>query len=147
MISANWKNGKGNELILCYEIHTTGGQICSGQENDAWPDREPTYHEVTFLSLHRLGSKRLSFDHEIVYAEFNPTRARHAYLVVVRHKDGDTFGTSHGNVYIEGVYRTEKEANQIAKSIEDDSYKGYKAWSGYFMGLESVEVVSMNIEK
>lgn len=147
MISANWKNREGHELVLCYEERTTGGEIREGQENESYPDREPTYHDVRLLSLHRPDSNRLSWNRETVYTQFDPARARRAHLVVVRHKDGDTFGTSHGNVYIEGAYRTRKEAEEIARSIGDGTYKGYKAWDGYFMGLESVDVVSLHIGK
>jgi len=137
MISANWKNGQGHELVLCYEEKTTGGGICKGQEHQLWPDYEPLYYEVALLSLHRPDLKQLSWNCETVYAQFNPTKAKRAHLVVVKYQDGDTFGTSHGNVYIEGAYRTKKEADRIAKSIEDDIYKGgYKAWSRYFKSLE-----------
>lgn len=102
---------------------------------------------MTLLSLHRPDSRNLSWNRETIYIAFDPEKARRAHLVVVRHKDGDTFGTSYGNVYIEGAYLKRREANQIARSIEDDTYEGYKAWSGFFMGLENVEVVSLDIGK
>jgi hypothetical protein len=136
------------EMILCYKERTYGGEISPGQEGDSWPSHEDEIIEIDLLSLHRPDSKskKLSYDRETVYADFNPSKVDQAYLVMVRYSDGDTFGHSSGHMYVEGVYKSKKKADKVAKSIEKDTYKGYKAWSSYFGGLESVEVVNMSVE-
>lgn len=145
MISAKYIEN-GYELILCYEEQIEGGEICEGQENDSWPSRKDSYHYVLLYSLHRPRSKHLSYDRKIIYSKFNPAKLKHVSLVVVRYGDGDTFGTSHGNCYIEGVYKTSDEADKVVDSIIKNEYKGYKAWDQYFGGLEDCYVVSMKVE-
>ena len=136
----------GYELTLCYDEEHSGGGICPGQENESWPDREDENWEITFLSLHRPDSKRLTRNHSDIYVGFDPKGVDCVHLVVVTYGDGDTFGNSHGYRYVEGAYRTELEAVAVAESIRDDTYKGYKAWKSYFGGYEGVDVVSMDIQ-
>lgn len=130
-------------LYLGYKTSSSGGQ----QESDEpYSSRSPEYIEVTFTSLSRESGTFFGHNIEVtdeVYA------ADEVYLVVVRYRDGDSFGSSHGNWTVWAAVATEAEAIKIAGSITDGSLvkeeekaKGrvYFPWTGYFNGLEGVEV-------
>lgn len=131
-----------NKLLLYYEEHHNGGEICKGQEGMPWPDREDEIIEVEFLALLRHDSKDFSHSVETIYADFDITKAQGAYLVVVRFSDGDTFGRTLGYHSVDGVYETKEKAQVSVKEIEDTRYKEWKSFFGRF---ESVEIVYMKI--
>lgn len=81
-----------------------------------------------------------SYYHEHVVLYTDNDLPDHVYIVLVRHRDGDTFGTTTGNGYIVGVYDNENEADTIAKSIYDKTFDDYSPWNDYFSDLESVSV-------
>lgn len=137
----------GYELVLHYKENVSGGEICEGQENSDWPDHEDSYVEFELLFISNINSNNYSGQYDIIYCDFNHSDIDKVYLVVVRYTDGDTFGTTRGNWYIESACKTEEEALKIGESIEDGSYKGYKPWEGFFSGFESVEVIEMEIRK
>lgn len=133
----------GKRLYLGYKTSSTGGQ----QESDEpYSSRSPQHIEVTFTSLSRESGTFFGHNIEVtdeVYA------ADEVFIVVVRYRDGDTFGTSYGNWTVWAATATEAEAVKIAGSITDGSLvreaekaKGgaYFPWNGYFNSLEGVEV-------
>lgn len=127
----------GKRLYLGYKTSSSGGQ----QESDEpYSCRSPEYITVTFTSLSR--ESGTFFGHNIEVAD-------EVFIVVVRYRDGDSFGSSHGNWTVWAATATEAEAIKIAGSITDGSLvkeeekaKGrvYFPWTGYFNGLEGVEV-------
>ena len=141
--------------------HTSGGGICPGQEDDAWPSRETEYHEHEVHGVYSEDAKDgrgWSCYNESIDVEFEPEWGQTVWLVVVTYSTGDTFGSSRGKVCVVGCYDEEAHADSIASDIRaDDSdadrderrsgrkskkerFTGYKAWTGYFESLEGVEV-------
>lgn len=139
----------------------TGGGICEGQEDDSYPSRETEYkdHEVHGVySEDAKDGRGWSCYNESIDVEFDPTPGENVWLVVVTYGDGDTFGSSSGNVCVVGCYNEEAHADSIASDIRADDrdadrdyrrslkksrkerFTGYKAWTGYFNSLEGVEV-------
>lgn len=122
-------------LSLDYNENRTGGER---ESDEQWSSRRPTYITVEFHSLSR-GSSRLSNGNiEVTQEQYD---ARELFVVIVRYRDGDTFGTSHGHWTVAGVALTADEARKIeaeAHGPKPDSH--YREWDGYFNGLESVEI-------
>lgn len=74
------------------------------------------------------------------------------YAVVGYYTDGDTFGTSHGNVAIVSVYGNPTKAHAVAQALLTTDAKRppflngrYVPWGGYFTSLEKVEVETLVI--
>lgn len=139
-------------LYLGYKTTSSGGK----RESKApYSSRSPQYIEVTFTSLSRESGTFFAHDIEVsdeVYA------AEEVFLVVVRYRDGDSFGTSYGNWTVFAAVATEEEALKISKSIEDGSlakaveadqkkgvYNTHLQWVGYFSNLEGVEIHSFRV--
>lgn len=141
--------------------HCSGGEICAGQEDDSYPSRETEYkdHEVHGVySTDAKDGRGWSRYNESIDVEFEPVTGAEVFLVVVTYSDGDTFGSSSGNVSVVGCYEEEAEADSIASDIRADDtdadreyrrnikrskkerFTGYKSWTGYFNSLEGVEV-------
>jgi len=137
----------------------SGGGIVEGQENDSYPNRETEYndHEVHgVFSEDAKDGRGWSRYNESVDVEFEPVTGAEVFLVVVTYSSGDTFGSSSGKVSIVGCYEEESQADSIASDIRADDnntdhfgdnkkgkkerFTGYKPWTGYFEGLEGVEV-------
>ena len=148
--------------------HCSGGGICEGQEDDDWPNRETEYkdHEVHGVySEDAKDGRGWSCYNESLDVEFEPTSGAEVWLVVVTYSSGDTFGSSSGNVCVVGCYDEEAQADSIASDIRADDndtdrayrrdlkkskkerFTGYKAWTGYFEGLEGVEVHRMRLDE
>lgn len=92
-----------------------------------------------------------SFD--VPKAAFETPRA-HVYAVVGYYSDGDTFGSSYGNMHIVDVYGNLEKANAVAQvlRLEDKEKnqsifgsKRYVPWGGYFSRLESIEVEVLSV--
>jgi len=135
------------KLYLSYEEHSCGGDICKGQENDDWPDREPTLTtwRLTGCSLNRSRTQwyqeEVDIDEELEIGDF-------VYVVYVRYYTGDTFGTHSGCWEILKVLTDPKEAKKLQESVENDTYegeRGYITWKGYFEGLESCGIEFMTV--
>jgi len=131
------------KVYLLYEESSHGGEICAGQEEDAWPSYEDQYHEFTPKGL-RLEAPAWS---ETIEVDFDPKKLDHLYVVIVRYSSGDTFGTTLGNWHIIGAYKSFKKAEKIRISIDKNKYKGYKPWEGYFESLEGVTVERLDVWK
>ena len=135
------EHGK-HSVYVRYSVTATGGGICEGQENDAWPNRDPENrsHEVIGIFTNEDNDGYNYSYNERADVTFAPKSGDAVHLVLVIYETGDTFGYSTGNVSVVGVYETSKEAKEIAKSIRAGTYSGYKCWDGYFERLESIEV-------
>lgn len=150
----NKKKATTHYLYINFKQYKEGGEICKGQETDAFPSKEPTYYSYTYLyaqradptgkDLWRNGLHRLEVTPEVLAANT-------VFLAIVVYQDGDTFGTSHGNHEIIGGYTTRKEAEEVLSLVNKEGidlagYDGYTSWTGYFSGLEDKIVQKLDIE-
>lgn len=145
-------------VYISYSEMTTGGGIRAGEENEEWPpSQNPTYIDFVLKQVY-IGeeekinkSKTVGWEKHREKVFFHAKEGSEVHIVVVRYKDGDTFGTSHGNFYIEGVYATYDEAYNVSEAIYNKTYKGgeynYVPWEGYFSSLEDVEIHTRTVRK
>ncbi|KKN88788.1 hypothetical protein LCGC14_0243950 [marine sediment metagenome] len=146
----------------------SGGEICEGEEDSSYPSRETEYkdHEVQGIySCDAKDGRGWSRYNESIDVEFEPVTGAEVFLVVVTYSSGDTFGSSSGNVTVIGCYEEKAQADSIASDIRADDidadrdyrrsgkktkkerFTGYKAWTGYFEGLEGVEVHRLRLDE
>jgi hypothetical protein len=130
-------------LWLEYVEDITGGEICAGQENDAWPSHEDTDIEVNFIRLHRDEPKNKFFNHSVEVDERLIGLDR-LYLAVVRYSTGDTFGHTEGAWYIVGLAPTYKVAEAMLDVALNDK-KSYKPWTGYFERFSGTEIHTLEV--
>lgn len=141
------------KLYLTYKENVTGGERLTEEQ---FSDREPAYTKVTFLGLFREPPKSKTFfpDPSVKEIEVSEDtgKASMVYLVIVRYRDGDTFGTSHGNWEVFRATEIEKEALSIKTDIESGAMEKraekegrYLPWTGYFNSLEGVEVHAFRV--
>jgi hypothetical protein len=138
------------KVYISYQERRSGGEPLS---NKRWSSRKDTIidFQLKEASLQEPSSwYKESF--EIECQKLPKT----IYVVLVRYKDGDTFGNSYGHGYIEGVYLSEDRAQKVVEAIREDTYvgegatkksRGYIPWNGYFNRLESVNYHPMVIRK
>ncbi len=133
------------QVYLFYEESESGGEVCEGDEDRAFPDHEDLYREFTAKSL-QLEPGNWS---EAIEVNFDPAKHSHLYVVIVRYQSGDTFGVSHGNWQVIGACQKLKEAKKVARSIETGSYRRgrgkRKEWEGYFESLETVDIERIDV--
>lgn len=69
------------------------------------------------------------------------------HLVVVRYSDGGTFSTTTGYWSIQRVTTSLKDAMSVVEKIETNNWGGdrWLPWNGYFSGLESVDVHTLDV--
>lgn len=138
----NRRQSNKHKLYLQYESTSTGGQRTS---NEPYSDRTPKYISTVFHGLVRgHGSGFFPCGEEISVSE-EQYNAPQLYLVIVRHTDGDSFGTSYGLHYVAGVYTKASEARELARKINsgeflEENKDKYFPWGGYFERLEEVEI-------
>jgi len=136
------------QLWLTYNERRYGGEAID--PGDRWTSHEPETIEFypTGLFLERPNE---IFAHQISdegYEEHqvdNFEVGDNCWLVVVRYGTGSTFGHIDGAWTIIGAYKDSKDAVEVEKTINDDTYEGYKCWSGYFETLQGVEITPMFI--
>jgi hypothetical protein len=145
----NRKNNKPQAtLFLHYSSYSEGGNVCEGEENEEWPSYEDEQIYTDFENLSRKSngrvcSKWIEVDEELSKAEI-------LHLVIVKYRDGGTFKSTSGNWEVMLTTDNLKEAEEMAASINDGSFKkkypkSYAPWEGYFAGLEGVEVHTFNV--
>jgi hypothetical protein len=148
--------------------HCSGGDICEGEEDASYPSRETEYKDHEVLGVYSCDSKDgrgWSRYNESVDVPFEPVTGAEVFLVVVTYSSGDTFGSSSGNVTIVGCYEEKAQAESIASDIRADDmdvdrdyrrsgkktkkerFTGCKEWTGYFDGLEGVEVHRLRLDE
>ena len=139
-------------ICMIYEEDRRGGDVCKGQENQSYPDREPEIITFDFKGA-SIEPPKYGFP-ENIQVDFNPEDYvnKPIYFVIARYTDGDTFGHTEGYWHVVGVYTDRAEAKKIKHSIEDGTYtpKGkysYIPWKGYFSSLESVDVHETTLDQ
>lgn len=137
------------ELYVTYDENRRGGEALEPGE---WAFRAPTYIEVTVNGLYLEQPQSWGWENVPVRGElFQPKEGERVFLLVVRHSDGDTFGTTHGHAHFEGIYETREAAEAIAETINQDTYKSgrgkwnYIPWKGYFAQLEDIEIHAITV--
>lgn len=124
------------KVYLCYESSESGG----GRVNDEeWSDRHPRVKTLSNLSVHRERPEYCGDSLEVPPELLNE---KFVYLVVVRYRDGDTFGHTTGDYHFYSVRATREEVDQDRKYLESTEHSSelYLPWTGYFARLENVEV-------
>lgn len=133
------------EVYLIYDSETWGGAVCKGDEGSDWPNHEPTNTSFTPKGL-RLKAPGWS---ETIKVDFDPSRSKHLYVVIVRYSSGGTFGTTHGNWHIQGAYKSYVKAEKVEIAISNSKGKyaegNYNPWQGYFESLEKVTIERLDI--
>jgi len=138
------KKEEGYEIYLTYEEGRSGGEVRAGYEDADWPNYENKYIDFSLIGAWRTSADKSWV--ETVTVDFDPVKSDKVYVVVVRYSTGNTFGKTCGDWHIEGAYSNLEIAEKIAKTIIDDTYKGYKPWSGFFESLEDVSVECMTLD-
>lgn len=133
------------QLYLTTKESSTGGEP---EDDGRWARRSDIIVTVDFISVSREkpeGFFSCATAHEVSEEVYN---AEQVFLVIPRFFDGGTFGTTRGNWTVQEVCLTEEQAISIADSIRNKTYKGdgYLAWTGYFAGLEDVEIHCFKIK-
>lgn len=149
------------KAYLQYEEYREGGQVCEGQENDAWPSYEDEFINFTPLKVFSTQPTNCYTEEFDISFKYKPGDT--IYLVIPRYFSGGTFGRTCGYWKIYGAFKTRKAAEKLQKELEEEnkSYiddkwqrrKGkatlknfeYREWHGYFEGLENVEIHEMRL--
>ena len=126
-------------VYLTYTEYRSGGDVCKGDEDSDWPCYEDTDTDWNLVDC-ALTQKPWPTYTERVEVDFDVKVGDGVWVVYVRYGTGDSFGRTNGCWKIIGVYKHQGQASKILKSIEDDTYTGYKCWTGYFESLESCNV-------
>ncbi len=140
-------------LHLIYEESRSGGEVCQGQEQDSYPDREDEYIDWRTNGV-SLTTKQ--YDGKL-HTEFTPTKGQVVYVPYVRYSDGDTFGTTRGHWAVWQAFLSKEEAEENLKRVlrmrwdEPDHRKWpqhwpYPSWTGYFGSLSSSGVLVFTVE-
>jgi len=130
-------------LYLVYDQHESGGEICKGDEDSAWPSHEDAHIDVRFKALYRNPpTDRFFYDSfevsEDIYKE------PHLHMGVIRYADGGTFGRTCGYFHVVGFYKTSTEAAEaIQKALKAEGT--YKPWEGYFASFEDDQIEIMAV--
>ena len=141
---------KKYEIYLTYDSYETGGVT---EDDSKFSDYSDIYRETIWKNAYVFYPE--SFFIETVEIDFNPENVSSVYLVTVIYDSGDTFGTSHGNVEVVGVFDSLEKANKIKKQIEHEEKHPketsklniYKPWIGHFENFNSVEINVLNVLK
>ena len=149
---------KTDELTLwvLWSETESGGEICEGQENDSWPSYEDTVKDAYFKGVY-IGAvppssnawQEKSESVTVPKAAFEAEPRTQVYAAIARYRDGGTFSSTSGYVYVGGVYGSYERAAEKVQELEASrgGYDGdlYIPWGGYFSSLESVSVETLQI--
>ena len=141
---------KTMKLYLLYRESRSGGEVCEGQEDEAWPNYEDKTIEWDLLHC-KLSRHEREHSYEEIDVPFEVKKGDTVYVVYVRYKTGGTFGRILGAWVIVGVFNSLDEAAALERSINDRSYekrKGiYVPWRGYFERFESCDIEYMTVKE
>ena len=135
-------------LWVAYRQHRSGGDVCAGDEDSAWPSYEDTFIETSFRGVY-VGEDRPAEitwqddaeSFEVPKAGFEKVARDKVYVVVARYGDGDTFSHSNGNIHIGGVFGTYDAAKREIEALKSKEKGDYSVpWNGYFNSLDTLEV-------
>ncbi len=155
-------------LYIYYEEECVSSHSDYGHDGDYTGSTEESFnYKITGVSL----KPKASAYYETYENEFNLKKGDVGYLIVVRYSTGGTFSSSSGKGHIEKMCQTAEKANQIKNLIladdkhyrnnrhgagielkapiycNENSYKGYKCWQGYFERLEDVEIIKFTVKE
>lgn len=131
-------------LWLTYHEEESGGEVCEGDEDDAYPS-----HEDTIITWHleqcHVEPVKHCYNMKKLEVDFEPIVGSYVCVVYVRYGTGDTFGHTDGAWEIVGAYQNQDEAVSIKKSICDNPDAKHCAWTGYFESFESCGIELMEV--
>lgn len=144
----------GNVFVhVLYTQDETGGR---SRSNEPYSQRDDAYKTTTFRSA-LIGTMK-DTDRYYSFRTFEAPKSAFdqprgcIYAVVGYYRDGDTFGSSHGNMHIVDIFGNVQKAHAVASRLEtdaktDDSIYGSVKypWGGYFASLERIEVVTLTV--
>jgi len=144
------------ETVTLWVVWTeseSGGDICNGDENESWPSYEDTYIDAHFKGVYVgdcvPGNNAWRDKSECVTvpkAAFEAIPRSVVYAVIARYRDGGTFASTSGYVFVGGVFGSYDRAQEKLKELETGGgYSIYIPWGGYFSSLESIEVMPLPI--
>jgi len=127
------------------------------ESNEEWCHHSDVVRSVTFNGVYRNKSDSFWSAGQSFEVSEEVFKSERVFLVIVRYRDGGTFGSTTGNWHIQQAFTNPKEAKNLAASILDGSYEKkmdkkhgqyghYMPWVGYFSSLESVEIHSFKIK-
>lgn len=127
------------------------------ESNDEWCHHSDITRHVTFNAVFR--KKGSGFWASAGYFEVSDEvfNSDQVYLVIVRYRDGGTFGSTTGNWHIQKAFTNPEDAKALASSIRNGSYEKemnrkhgqynhYMPWVGHFSRLEGVEIHCFKIK-
>lgn len=139
-------------MFLLYKEIRSGGEVCKGQENDAWPNFEDEYVEFLNygIALSRPAREWGDWEEVSVTSKLPLMAGDTVYTVVARYFDGSTFGRTCGLWEYLGGFTDRQEAENLVKKIKErEKQKADKyayPWDGYFAGLEDVELETFVVQ-
>ena len=106
------KDPEGTAYVLYDETRTGGEKV---DPEDRWSDRRDIHIDYTVKGVR---AKKPDYGYERVNVatidtSFEVKDVQIVYVVLVKYKTGDTFGSSYGNGHIVGVYNSAEEAFSI----------------------------------
>lgn len=148
-----------HNLWITYDESSTGGESEGGGEWSSRADEFIEFHVTGAFTTERDGMRT-----ETVEVNFDPAPLAFVYVLVVRYRSGNTFGSTYGNGHIEGAYESAAQVEAVGKAIrngshEKGSYDSYRAlkgigdgylhipWEGYFERLEGIEAIPVRLNE
>jgi len=127
------------------------------ESNEEWCHHSDIVKTVTFNSVFRKKGEGFWASAGYFKVSDEVFNSDQVYLVIVRYRDGGSFGSTTGNWHIQQAFTNPEDAKALATSIRNRSYEKemdrkhgqyvhYMPWVGYFCGLEGVEIHCFKIK-
>lgn len=131
-------------VYLLYASNVQSEEM-NGCEDESYDDYEVTRLENVILDVVKQKPEHRSFIP--LQLDFTPEECKEIYLAIVEYYDGCTFSETHGELAVAGVFKTNEEAEDRLKNLNEiDTYYA-KPWSGYFAGIDQSYVVKREIKE
>lgn len=139
-------------------IHTTSSSEGGEPEsNEEWCHHSDVVTTVSFNCVTRNSGSGFWACGDSFEVSQQVFQAEKVFLVIVRYYDGGTFGRTTGLWRIQEAFTTGAEALLFAEKIRSGEYEKeceeksgrynhYLCWTGYFAGLEDVEVHCFSVK-
>ena len=129
------------KIYIEYSSSSDGGDPLTSERWSRRTDRRTT---LDVKRLYKSEPTHLFFK-DVLEVEASVLECKVVFLVVVRYKDGDSFGDCYGNFHFYSIRATKKEAEADKAIIESPRGENddYRPWDGYFERLEEVEIYEM----
>lgn len=98
------------------------------------------------LSLHINKPEKGIFDR--IAVDFDPSDEKVVWLVVVRYRDGSSFGFTEGQWSVKGAFLSSSDAYALKEQIENDAVPSemHCEWKSYFATLTDVTIHRMPLD-